>query len=79
VILYNVTIGPNSIVGAGSVVNRDVPPDTVVSGVPAQVISGTQHFKQKCVEQWEKLHLTGDRSTWEKQLRNYFWPTHKEG
>jgi serine acetyltransferase len=33
-----VSIGPNSIVGVGSVVNKDVPPDTVVAGVPARPI-----------------------------------------
>jgi serine acetyltransferase len=33
-----VQIGPNSIVGAGSVVAKDVPPQTVVAGVPAQMI-----------------------------------------
>lgn len=33
-----VTIGENSIVAAGAVVNRDVPPNTIVGGVPAKVI-----------------------------------------
>ena len=35
-ILPGVTIGRMSIVGAGAVVNRDVPPGTVVAGVPAR-------------------------------------------
>jgi acetyltransferase-like isoleucine patch superfamily enzyme len=38
VILSGVTVGENSIIGAGSVVNRDVPPYTIVAGVPAKVI-----------------------------------------
>lgn len=37
-ILPGVTIGKNSIVAAGAVVNRDVPPNTVVAGVPAKAI-----------------------------------------
>jgi acetyltransferase-like isoleucine patch superfamily enzyme len=37
-ILANVTIGERAIVGAGSVVTRDVPPDAVVAGNPARVI-----------------------------------------
>jgi acetyltransferase-like isoleucine patch superfamily enzyme len=36
-ILSNVTIGERAIVGAGSVVTRDVPADTIVSGNPARV------------------------------------------
>jgi sugar O-acyltransferase (sialic acid O-acetyltransferase NeuD family) len=35
-ILPSVTIGENAIVGAGAVVVRDVPPNTVVTGVPAK-------------------------------------------
>jgi acetyltransferase-like isoleucine patch superfamily enzyme len=37
-ILPGVTIGDFSVVGAGSVVTRDVPPGAVVVGVPARVI-----------------------------------------
>ena len=35
-ILCGVTIGENAIVGAGSVVTKDVPPNTIVAGVPAK-------------------------------------------
>ena len=37
-ILCNVTIGEGAIVGAGSVVTRDVSPRTVVAGNPARVL-----------------------------------------
>src|ERR1700761_182918 len=36
-ILANVTIGENAIVGAGSVVTKDVPPNTIVVGNPARL------------------------------------------
>jgi maltose O-acetyltransferase len=38
IVLGGVTIGHDSCVAAGSVVNRDVPPRTLVGGVPAKVI-----------------------------------------
>ncbi len=36
-ILANVTIGENAIVGAGSVVTKDVPPNSIVFGNPAKI------------------------------------------
>lgn len=37
-ILPGIKIGRNSLIGAGSVVTKDVPPDSVVAGNPAKVI-----------------------------------------
>ncbi len=38
VILCNITIGENSIIGAGSVVTKDVPNNAIVAGNPAKLI-----------------------------------------
>lgn len=37
-IMCGITIGENAIVGAGALVTKDVPPNTIVAGVPAKVI-----------------------------------------
>ncbi len=37
-ILCNITIGENAIVGAGSVVTKDVQPNTIVAGNPAKFV-----------------------------------------
>jgi acetyltransferase-like isoleucine patch superfamily enzyme len=37
-ILCNITIGENAIVGAGSVVTKNVPPNAIVAGNPAKVM-----------------------------------------
>jgi maltose O-acetyltransferase len=44
VILPGVTIGPNAIVGAGSVVIRDVHPDSVYFGNPARKINDISEY-----------------------------------
>jgi acetyltransferase-like isoleucine patch superfamily enzyme len=37
-ILSNITIGENALIGAGSVVTRDVPANTIAAGNPARVL-----------------------------------------
>jgi len=38
IILPNVTIGEGAVVGAGSVVTKDVPPYHIVAGIPAKIV-----------------------------------------
>jgi acetyltransferase-like isoleucine patch superfamily enzyme len=46
-ILANVTIGENAIVGAGSVVTKDVPANTIVAGNPARILRSVAEPKAK--------------------------------
>lgn len=46
-ILPNVTIGDNTIVGAGSVVNRSLPSNSVCAGVPCKVICTLEAYENK--------------------------------
>lgn len=41
-ILAGINIGDNVVVAAGSVVTQDIPPDTMVAGVPARIIKKLQ-------------------------------------
>ena len=43
IILKGVTIGDNSIIGAGSVVSRSIPSNCIAAGVPARVVRHSQH------------------------------------
>lgn len=44
VILPNVTIGQGAVIGAGAVVNRDIPPYALAGGVPAKIIKEICRF-----------------------------------
>ncbi len=46
-ILGGIKIGPNAVVGAGSVVTKDVPENSVVAGNPAKVIGTFDAFLEK--------------------------------
>lgn len=50
IILPGVTIGPNSIVAAGSVVTKNVAPNTVVAGNPAKFIYALDEYAKKCLK-----------------------------
>ncbi len=51
-VMSNVKIGMHSIIGAHSVVNRDIPPYSVAVGVPAKVIK-QYHFELK---RWVRIN-----------------------
>lgn len=47
IILPNVTIGSNSIIGAGSVVSKSIPSNVIAAGNPAIVLSSLEKFLAK--------------------------------
>jgi acetyltransferase-like isoleucine patch superfamily enzyme len=51
-IMPGVRIGPNSVVGAGALVTKTVPPNTIVAGIPARTVSDVASYKLKVVESW---------------------------
>lgn len=70
-ILPGVSIGPNAIVGAGSVVTKDVPPNSVAAGNPARVICSLDEYEAKCVAGHIDIPL--DRGAARNVLEKHFW------
>lgn len=49
-ILKGVDIGDNCIIGAGSIVNRRIPDNSVAAGIPCKVICTIEEYYKKCKE-----------------------------
>jgi len=59
-ILPGVTIGSNCVIGACSVVTKDVPDNSVYVGIPARFVKTSEAFLQGAKERSLKIgHLTG--------------------
>lgn len=54
-VMPGVTIGNKVIIGAGAIVSRDIPDNSVAVGIPARVIKTTDEYFEKI--QNESLHL----------------------
>ncbi len=48
-ILPGVKIGDHCVIGACSLVNKDIPSGMVVAGVPAKIICSTEDYAEKCL------------------------------
>jgi acetyltransferase-like isoleucine patch superfamily enzyme len=59
ILLPGVRIMRNSIIGAGSVVTKDVPPNSIAAGNPAKVIASVDKYKAKAIELWGKQKPEG--------------------
>lgn len=68
-ILPDVTIGPNAVIAAGSLVNKDVPEGKIVAGVPAKVVGDLSSLAEK-----RRVYSSLDFSEMNRDERlNYLW------
>ena len=73
-IMYNVRIGRNVIVGAESVVTKDLEPNAVYAGMPARKICSMEEFleKQRNLKGYPaQLYPRGQRVS--KELADFMW------
>lgn len=71
-IMPGVSIGPNAVVAARSVVTKDVPPNTVVGGVPAKVLMSTEEYAEKCLAQTPSFNRAAYRADKVAELLRLF-------
>ena len=72
IVLPGITIGPNSIIGTGSVVTKDVPPSTVVAGVPARKLCTLDEYIEKYKQKVIPIQAN-NRDDLRRELTLYFW------
>jgi UDP-2-acetamido-3-amino-2,3-dideoxy-glucuronate N-acetyltransferase len=56
-LLCNITVGENAIIGAGSVVTKDVPANTIVAGNPAKVLRKIEDAHRRGAENAESDNI----------------------
>ena len=59
ILLPNICIGPNAVIGAGSVVTKDVLPGRVAAGNPARDIGSVDALKKKMIHIWKAQRPPG--------------------
>lgn len=67
-ILPNVRIGKNSIIGAGSIVTKDVPDNCVAVGNPSKVIMSIEEYKEKIENKMKNSKTFGEEYTIRKKV-----------
>jgi maltose O-acetyltransferase len=80
IILPGVTIGPNVLIAAGSVVNRDIPPNSCVAGVPARVYARFDDLIEQHKRRMEERSVFkfSDLSM-DEQIRENIWKAVQDG
>ncbi len=71
-VIGGVRIGPNAIVAAGAVVTRDVPENSVVGGVPAQVLCSLDEYLFRRENKYPR-EMRPKNEEVSKELAAYMW------
>ena len=69
IFLPNVTVGDNVVIGAGSLVTKDIPANSVAAGVPAKVIRDIENYKIQALSKAIYLFSKNERNRKEEVLK----------
>ena len=82
IVLPGATIGPNVLVAAGSLVNRDIPPNSCVAGIPARFYARFDDLIERHLQQigerpvYEYSNLASGK---DEVLRRQIWQAVQDG
>jgi len=65
-VLKNVTIGDNVFIAANSLINKNVPSNCIVGGMPAKVLCSLDEFRKKRLNKYEEEAMVYARSITER-------------
>jgi len=71
VILKGVTIGRGSIVAAGAIVNKSIPPYSIVGGIPAKILKFRWNHVENIMEHEKILYPENNRLSRERLEENF--------
>jgi serine acetyltransferase len=57
ILMPGVTVGQNCIIGAGSIVTKDIPDNSLAVGSPARVIKTTSEYAEKLLAQMPEYNM----------------------
>lgn len=71
ILLPGVTVGDDCVIGAGSIVTKDIPAGSVAAGSPARVLGPIENYREKC--RARALHTKGmSRAELQAHLEAHF-------
>ena len=75
ILLPGIEIGDNCVIGAGTVVTKSIPPNSVVAGNPMRIVSSFTSYAEKCLAHsneypWINTHLP--QEIYDRRIK-YFW------
>ena len=71
IIMYNTKIGKNCIIGAGSIVTKDIPDNSIAVGNPARVIGNIEKIEEKMKKYSAEISMVNLYN--DDELDDFFW------